>query len=429
MISALLALGAIGLAGLLFLDPRRGFFALFLVRPLIELSRAFPDVNLWGVSLVQLAGVGIPALLMLILVVRARTDMRLPLPVLGVVFAFTIPVAWSGAGGLELWLRLVSPLPLVLFPQLMDVGADTGFRWARAVFNSIPFVLLAMIVGWTMPLFVPAAVAVGGESVERLGGVFGVPTMTGYWLSIFVVLSAYLWWTDKRPGWRAVYVIAGLLLLVPLYATFSRTAWAGCIVAITVWLGLRGNWRGVAGVLAVGGVIMLSVAGVRDRLFAPNWGGTGRTALWIPGFRMYFDASPGEQLFGVGWGNVYDRVRQYVAGDFALEGTGITENTFLFLLFGGGLVALIAYVVFCYWSARGVWYVIQRATPGSERDFALFVLAMLAMMLVQGMTGDQILSPVLVWYFYAFLGVALALQPRVAGAAETPPLALPAVST
>jgi O-antigen ligase len=123
---------------------------------------------------------------------------------------------------------------------------------------------------------------------------------------------------------------------------------------------------------------------------------------------MFLDASPLEQLFGVGWGNLSGRIWAYLPAGYPLVGTGVTENSFLFLTFGGGIAAGLSYVVFCGAIIARLWHLSREAQSQADRDYARFAIAMAAMMLVQGMTGDLVLSPVLIWYYYAIIGIGLA---------------------
>ena len=418
-----MAVVLVGLVALLFWRPAVGFIALFLLRPAVELSRAFPDQTIFGASVVQTAGVGIPILLLLVMFVRRGLTARVPLIILAVATALTVPLArGADTTSVEIWLRLVTPLPILLFPLLIHWDEREMLWFSRAVGASVVLVFATLVAGWANPASVSGGVQVGEDLVIRLSGVFGVAVLTGYWVAIFIGFCVFLGLTETRRSLRWVYFVAAALLLFPLYATLSRTAWVSIVAAFMAYMMLRGNVRGLLFVAALSATALFAVPSVRLRIFAENFGGTGRGRVWWPAWDAYVDSSIYEKLAGFGWNAIEGRVRQYVDAEYSMVGTGTTENSLIYLTLGGGLITLACTIALWTWAVQRALVLRAHGTPGQQR-FASFAVAMFAMMFLQGMTGDQIMSPVLVWYFYALLGIAAAgVRENVEALSIAPPL-------
>src|SRR4030095_10853410 len=99
------------IVGLLLWNPRAGFLGLFLLRPFVELSRAFPTVTIANRSLAQVVGIVVPLVLVTVIVIRLRGRLPLPVTVLALFAWFTVPAIFGGPNNTEYWLRLRPALP------------------------------------------------------------------------------------------------------------------------------------------------------------------------------------------------------------------------------------------------------------------------------------------------------------------------------
>jgi exopolysaccharide production protein ExoQ len=246
--------------------------------------------------------------------------------------------------------------------------------------------------------------------------------------SLLLPAAIFLMWElQSRTSGVAVRLAAAFALVICVVAlalSGTRSAWAGVIVAIVVWLVLRRESRQVIAVatLASGVAILVAlVPGVGDFLFGRAasslaTGGAGRTDIWVVGLSI-FAAAP---LIGVGFGNFPVAFSPYAiaqapaeaAVQGALYAGRAPHNVLLGTAVESGLVGGILLVAFLASALR------QHASDGITNVVRVALISLF----VQSMFLDILLQKQL-WLFLGIaFGLAAAQRADLAVAPEPMPL-------
>lgn len=429
-----LAAGLVFIVLLSWKFPRQVFLAVFLFRPLLEMSRLMAGKQELVQKVINGLGVGVPAVLFLVLLLHRQAwsvDDWLP-------WAFVVVVLMSAAfherdleTG-EMLIRVLTPVIFLLFPRLVIKSEKDLRTFLRVVGVSTVFVLIALyldrgrtnihpLYGWVQD----AIPLVGGETQNRLGAVFGVPTMTAYWVFLFFAVAYFLSETE-RSGRRFFYLGLWVILLVPIYLSFTRAAWVGCLGIIFLYGLLKGRGlRRVSMVLGLVAAAFIALPNILYRLQNPTTIGY-RFAVWSGYIRSIMAGGGPAWLTGMGFANLPEK-NVYSGHLYSPGATGLVENSFVFLLAGAGLAAAVIFILLAVnLVRRASWLRTNGATP-FVRDFGSWGLALLAVWLVMGMVGDMVTYVVINWYWYAYFGCLLAMwenekeSARVEGEPGPPP--------
>jgi exopolysaccharide production protein ExoQ len=224
--------------------------------------------------------------------------------------------------------------------------------------------------------------------------------------SLLLPAAIFLMWelqsrTSGIPV-RLAAAFALVICVVALALSGTRSAWAGVVVAIVVWLVLQREPRQVIAVaaLASGVVVLVAVVpGVGEFLLGRTassltTGGAGRTDIWVVGLSI-FAAAP---LIGAGFGNFRVAFSPYAIAqapaEAAVQGAvsagRASHNVLLGTLVETGLVGGILLVVFLASALR---------QPANDR-IANLVRVVLIGLFVQSLFLDILLQKQL-WLFLA----------------------------
>jgi len=430
-------LGLIAAAGLLLLVflswkfPRQVFWAIFLFRPLLDMSRLVPNDNVPVQTIINGVGVGVPAVLLAVLILRRRAfskDLWIPLA-FGIVLLVSALFHEKDLETGSILVRILTPVVFLLFPSLVLTSEKDLRTFLRVVGWSTVFVLVALyldrgrtnvnpLYGWVQD----AIPLLGGGTQDRLAAVFGVPTMTAYWVFQFFAVAYFLFDTERSAA-RFLALGLWIVLLVPIYLAFSRATWIGCLVILVAYNVLKGRRKMTTLVLSLLVVAALvALPNILFRMQNPTTVGY-RFAVWSGYVRSLTARGGLAWLTGMGFANLPEK-NIYTGYLYSPGATGQVENSVVYLLAGAGVVAALLFILLAWNLIRRAWWLRTKGTTRFIRDFGAWSLALLAVWLVMGTVGDMVTYVVINWYWYAFFGCLLALwrlQQDAAAAGESPP--------
>jgi putative inorganic carbon (HCO3(-)) transporter len=314
-------------------------------------------------------------------------------------------LAWAGFFGLAVGLSmLLAPNP-----------ADSVFDSLRyALFIVFFFLVLQLThtiqdvqrVVRVVVLSCTAAAAWGtygfvALNLERAAGPISDPNDFAYLMSCALPLACYLLIEERRR--RLLWAICVVLLLAATLATLSRGALVG-LTALAPWAIVTRRVP-LTGVL-LGGVAVLSVAGIAFALWAPllhdrlerkgniaDKNVTSRQALWTGALRMAAD----RPLTGVGPGRFGIEAPTYVRNNPIPLGNPVVHNSYLHVLAEIGVLGLVGFVGFLASSWRMLGRGRKRAIAIGDRDGQRLATAMQASLLVAivagGFLSEQFTTP------------------------------------
>lgn len=258
------------------------------------------------------------------------------------------------------------------------------------------------------------------EGVWRLGGQYGVPNALGAVAFALFAYGLYVWDNAESSIERLVTLSILGLLAVVMTATQSRTVGGLMVIAVAIWLWMRGYRR-----LLITTAICLAI--IFTSTVAANWrltkdvsskdsqfditevGLTGRTLLWGETLQYYLEADTVHKVIGVGWGAMFDN---FSVSKLA-EVSSVTENSFLFFLVGSGVIGLSCFSIYIGWMCVKTWNGCRKPLGEFEGRLALLALIMSLTFIIEGMTFDLVLSPIASGYCYAILSLFAANRARV----------------
>jgi len=396
--------------------PRQIFWAVFFFRPLLEMSRLMKGNNELVQGIINSVGIAVPAVLLLVLVFHKKIWSEVNLLPLAFLVAMLVTGFLHGtnfeAG--EMLVRILTPIVFLVYPQMIIQSEKDLKTFLRIVAVSTIFVLLAVyldrqrtnvhpVYGWVQD----AIPLKSGETQNRLGAIFGVPTMTAYWIFQFFAVAYFLFEVERafaRIAWMGIWII----LLIPLYFTFARAAWLGCLIVPFLYSYLKGRLVRTT-TWIIGGIIMAIVV-LPNILFRLQNPATieFRLRFWFGYIRSWIEGGVGSWLTGMGFARLPEK-NIYSGYLYVPAGTGLVENSLIFLLVGAGLVAVIVFILMILNLARRASWLRKNGTTPLIRNFGAWSLALLVVWFVMGMVGDMVSYVVINWYWYAFFGCILAL--------------------
>ncbi|MBT3194339.1 MAG: O-antigen ligase family protein [Verrucomicrobia bacterium] len=257
------------------------------------------------------------------------------------------------------------------------------------------------------------AVEPGGVSVVRASAAFDHPNVLGTFL--IGILPAALFFMLHRGSHQSRILSGGaaIAIIIALVYTFSRSAWLGGLVGVSlVVLPLRWSWSRIAGVVVGGLVLAVILLPPEAKQVLLNRTGTaqpydsGRLYSWHTAGSM-IAAHP---LLGVGPGMFHHRYAAYADKSEVYKQNPLhhmdAHNTFLDLAAEGGLPVCLAFVALMVaalihlvgaadlWQARG---------PTISLGIPLLAgcVAILSQSLLQSLQYEEI------WWVLLALGLSL----------------------
>lgn len=222
-------------------------------------------------------------------------------------------------------------------------------------------------VRWVCAVFVVGALfsaalgamsgSLGADDVDRLAGAGVNANELGLLLVVAAILAAALGAAgDLPPAARAAAFLASGLALMGLLTTASRGALVGLVVALLIAPLLVGRGRRGAAValtvLAVAGagsyLVAVAPASSIERITAADATGTGRTEIWLLGWRMIQD----KPFAGVGAENYGNSTIHYLLqpggltrSEFFVDENKVAHNVYLQVIAELGIVGLVLFAI------------------------------------------------------------------------------------
>jgi putative inorganic carbon (hco3(-)) transporter len=265
----------------------------------------------------------------------------------------------------------------------------------------------------------------GGAAVIRASAAFDHPNILGTFLVGTLPAAIFLAIHHRERMGRLLYGIASMLLMVALVYTFSRSAWVGGLVGVSVILiaGRRAGMRALAlVVLALAIAVVILPSDAKDVLFSRTGEAqpydSGRVFSWHTAGRM-IAAHP---ILGVGPGLFHDSYSDYADPEEVYRQNPLhhmdAHNTYLDLAAEGGLVtsllfcAILGVVFMRLWSrAREGFRPPHGRSPGALPvcdSFGVPLLAGFAAISMQSLL--QSLQYEEIWWVLMGLSLSLAYR-------------------
>jgi O-antigen ligase len=291
----------------------------------------------------------------------------------------------------------------------------TTIRDRRALFALVGVLLLVALAQVGIGL-VQVAFQIGpphfiaGGLLMRAHGTFGQPNPYGGYLALVLPIALAFALAAPRPRLRLFGWGVSLALALGILVSLSRGAWMGTFAALCiVWLleSHRNRVRAVAlaycgftatlialllGVIpeaVLSRVTDLFVYGTRiiQELRAgpspENWAILERVSQWYAGWQMFAD----NQFLGVGIGN-YPKAYEVYALPGWPTGVGHAHNYFLNLAAEGGLLTIVAFILFLALAWRLALRTWRHAPAAWGRLLALGLMGSLAAFSAQGLVDS-----------------------------------------
>ena len=355
-------------------------------------------------------GMGLGALLNGFLLLAAlRYALRQPAPLLRValpmwgpflllgLFSLTVAPDWSA--GLRLLLVQLSYAAAFVLPLWLVRERGQLLRWLRLLLLSS-----LLPAAWALADFILGRDP-QGDGLFRVQGSFNHPNILAFYLLLMMTLILYLQRAGPRLPRRLLWCYF-LLLAALLALTKTRSAWAGAALIFGLY-GLLAERRMLLYLLLAPAVLLLDgdlrarlldvAAGAYDQdgnLNSYAW----RVLMWQSAL-AWIDGS--HWLYGYG----LESFRVYSPQFFPLEGRDSWDphNSYVHVLFEMGLAGLLAYL----WL---FWRLLCRLAAGDGWRRRVILCAAVLAYLLMAYSDNMLYYLSFNWYFWFFIGCALAEQ-------------------
>lgn len=376
-----------------------GILLLVLVRSSLDALR---DINLLSIG----AGdFNIASVLSILLVVagavylisnRTRIS-KLPAAIPFALFIFiafaSVFVSSAKLAGVADWLRVASTF--VLYLVVIQV-----FRSKRSINRLVNAILVSSII----PLAVGAyqymnnamnlEVTASGD-FERVFGTFAHPNSFAFYLVLVLIIAIPLFIENTVPAKK---ILLGLLIAscsTMLVLTFTRGAWIGMVVALTVMATIRYKkmfyWLPV---FLIAMVLLFPQIANRFQDVAPGGQVAGSLAwrlnFWDQGFFNIIKQKP---LLGYG------------IGSFPFFKDADAHNDYLRLVVEVGIAGLLLYIITLYAIGKTTWQAVKKLVDPFDIAIAVGFLALLAAYLVMSIADNLVKAMAMQWYFWVLAAV------------------------
>jgi putative inorganic carbon (HCO3(-)) transporter len=237
--------------------------------------------------------------------------------------------------------------------------------------------------------------------LSRIQGSFLHPNPFAIYLTFLIVFAAGLL-PHLRGRTRAAMLVFLISATPVLLFTYSRSSWIAAGVGLLV-VGMLQSKRLILGLAMVGVVVVLAVPSVSARFSdlergtRPS-GATGNSLEWrfqYWGQALQLARNP---IFGIG-------LREVQA---STEDQADAHNDFVRVYVETGLIGLGAYLWFIVELIRSARRSIRRTAAGLTRGIAVGFAAVVVSFLLLSLVSNIISQLVVLWYFCAIAGAALA---------------------
>ncbi len=253
------------------------------------------------------------------------------------------------------------------------------------------------------------------------------PELNSASLGVYLTIclwSAWLLRPDVRRVWQLVLWTAVPLMVIGIFATYTRSTWIGLLASAVVvgYLQLAKAWRlPLLMLAALGGILIATVmwhdvVGLQREGTANESGHSvdQRKSFAYVSAKMFWD----HPVFGVGFGRYYDCKLPYLSDrsqSFELESLrGLHHhNTFLSLLTETGMLGLAAFVALLVAWGRVAWSLVRDVELATwERSQGLLMLAVLVTYLSSAVFHDLSLLPSQQWILFLLAGLTMNVRLR-----------------
>jgi len=334
----------LGLAYLVFTHPKWSIFLLLALLPFNALIKTFSG-HLFGLQPSEIVAMAlwkelIILFLILAIIIQSIKEKRLPFKLqksdyLILILLTLALTSWiiTGLGIKNLVFGIKYDLLFLLFflaVKALDFNRNDLIRIIKIILISALITGILAIAQATLPEtlmtklgynpgnihwqpFQPQSASQSINGLVRISGPFSGPNQLGVYLVFILLLTASLASQVKSRRFKGFAILSTIFLLIPIFLSYSRTAWVSLIIGLFVLMLInfsgRENWfKFVAGILLLGliiGVMLHSRLGVNilhrhtdfdrqqrfyqssqlllDNPFGVGLGRVGPAAQWIKG--------------------------------------------------------------------------------------------------------------------------------------------------
>jgi len=316
-----------------------GLILFVLLRPL---TLIMTGVNIGSLSAFEIFAIGISYLLLILLLANIKKLQIDRINFLSLMFC-------AYCGGSLLWGSYVEWTARVILPFLI-------FFSVRTFVNDrydVEMVLIALCIGYLIPISVSVYTVAFGQSIERVDylskviryrGAFKGTHVLGYSMLFF----SFLYCLMKRMTIVRKQTLIGIsvfliLSVFCLYKSYTRTALVGFTIfwLIYLWSDPKKIRFWICIVSAFTAIITsqtLEKVFWKTETHDLNTASSGRIELWRYNLEVFFNSDLSEQLLGHGIGNV----KGLTANDTIV---GSSHNDYIELVMAVGIVGLVLYLL------------------------------------------------------------------------------------
>lgn len=302
-------------------------------------------------------------------------------------------------------------MPAVFYLLLLESFND--LKETEKLLKIILFSMALPLIVGLMQIFVaaPAALPAIGESlISRISGSYTNPNAFGVILSFMLLLIIFFIY-EMRHKW--IYVISFITTVFFLVNTYSRTAWAVFLVAVSVVGVLR--YRKFYLVFLLAGFLVITTLPVVLPSAASKLAGRmqekaaffGRIKLARKGLELFkqkpiFGHGTGSFLFVSAPERTIKAALGYTWGTYGITAVGkAAHNEYARFLAEGGIMLITAYLFLMY-KALKLSTRLFRMPHSTAKNYGVFLIAIIIMVLVSGLATEFRDT---VFYFWVFMAV------------------------
>ncbi len=295
---------------------------------------------------------------------------------------------------------------------LAIVGALLGFFAVREQLTNQPF-LSPVLYRWTY-----------GPDIWRITSFFGSPAIMSLTLVMTVPLVLVAAARPGHPARRILWGAALFMSLAGILLTYVRVGWLAAALAILVVLLLTPATRRHGLVLALAGVILISILGgqlINPRAIESRFSAEGSIDYRKDAVAVGLQLAARSPIFGLGLGNfdigAADTSWAFSRSSGVISGAQIVapHNLYIYLVTSAGLVGLIPFLLLLTsigWLGLRGWLRARRSPDGDQGRWAA-LLAMLVAYAVFVYTFDSIHAQFANMLLFLVVGAVLAPEETV----------------
>lgn len=249
----------------------------------------------------------------------------------------------------------------------------------------------------------------------RVYSILTSPNILGSFMTLTAPICTAFAFTAKSKGKKAFYAVLALCMAAALVFTFSRGAWLGFAVAVTVYVLLKDKRMIIPAVL-LAVVIVIAVPSVGNRItymlsaeYIKSSLKGGRLVRWMQGIKL-LSCSP---WFGIGLGHFGGAVAMNhslsaVAGVEVIK-TFYMDNYYLKTAVESGIIGLFAFVILMYQVFICSLRTIHITANPKTKEMEIGILAGLSGVIVHNLVENVFEVPMMCSCFWLLAAVMMQL--------------------